>query len=65
MGKGIIMYFKQTFSFTFSKEQAYALVCFKEAQTRNYFKVKDEKCFISDQEVKGHFGVCRLNSSVL
>lgn len=40
MGKGIIMYFKQTFSFTFSKEQAYALVCFKGARTRNYFKVK-------------------------
>lgn len=40
MGKGIIMYFKQRFSFTFSKEQVYALVCFKVAKTRNYFKVK-------------------------
>jgi hypothetical protein len=34
MAKGIIMYFEQTFSFTFSKEQTYALVCFKGARTK-------------------------------
>lgn len=40
MAKGIIMSFTQTLSFTFSKEQAYALVYFKGARTRKYFKVK-------------------------